>query len=101
MNKIYNNLNIENLTKTDWLNQFDKYQQKEIMLGIKSNVDVSIYAKIDFTWQQMQKIRFGLLENLDVSIYANIEYNANQMEIIRLGLKDNLDVSFYNKTYFD
>ena len=24
MNKIYNNLNIENLTKTEWFNQFNK-----------------------------------------------------------------------------
>ena len=24
MNKIYNNLNIENLTKTEWFNQFNR-----------------------------------------------------------------------------
>ena len=30
MNKIYNNLNIENLTKTDWFNQFN-YWQKTVL----------------------------------------------------------------------
>ena len=28
MNKIHNNLNIENLIKTDWFNQFDGNQKK-------------------------------------------------------------------------
>ena len=28
MNKIYNNLNIENLMKTDWFKQFNKEQKK-------------------------------------------------------------------------
>ena len=27
--KIYNNLNIKNLIKTEWFNQFDEYQQKK------------------------------------------------------------------------
>ena len=31
MNKIYNNLSIENLTKTEWFNQFNRNQQKEIL----------------------------------------------------------------------
>jgi len=30
MNKIYNNLNIENLTKTKWFNQFNRNQKNEI-----------------------------------------------------------------------
>ena len=35
MNKIYNNLNVENLVKTDWFNQFDKKQQKQILKGLE------------------------------------------------------------------
>ena len=31
MNNIYNNLTIENLTKTEWFNQFNEYQQEEIL----------------------------------------------------------------------
>ena len=37
MEKIHNNLNIENLTKTEWFNQFNKGQQKEILKGLKNN----------------------------------------------------------------
>ena len=44
-NKIYNNLNIENLVKTNWFNQFDEMQKFEIETGIRSKVDVFKYAK--------------------------------------------------------
>ena len=43
--KIYNNLNVENLVKTKWFNQFEIYQQEEILEGLKNNLDVSMYAK--------------------------------------------------------
>ena len=46
MDKIYNNLTIENLIKTDWFNQFNKEQQKQILLGLDSKVDVLVYAKL-------------------------------------------------------
>ena len=39
MKKIYNNLNIENLIKTDWFNQFYEQQQKVILLGLEQNLD--------------------------------------------------------------
>ena len=48
MNKIYNNLNIENLVKTDWINQFDVAQKYVIKEGLKKNLDVSKYAKPEF-----------------------------------------------------
>ena len=36
MNKIHNNLSIENLVKTDWLRKtFNKKQRDEIELGLK------------------------------------------------------------------
>ena len=75
MNKIYNNLNIENLTKTEWFNQFNKEQQEEITKGIQDNLDVSIYANLKYSWEQMQEIREGLIENLDVSIYTNPDFS--------------------------
>ena len=68
MNKIHNNLNIENLTKTDWFNQFNREQRKQILAGLKENLDVSIYTKKEFDEYQMFEIRVGLLANLDVSI---------------------------------
>jgi len=35
MKKAHNNLNIENLIKTDYFNQFNKKQQEEIKIGFK------------------------------------------------------------------
>ena len=67
MNKIYNNLSIENLTKTEWFNQFNRNQQYEILEGLKNNVDVSMYANPEFNWGQMQEIRLGLKANIDTS----------------------------------
>ena len=119
MNKIHNNLTIENLIKTDsfkkltvkekesllqnsqWFNQFQELQQQEILKGLKANLDISIYAKEEFDWKQMWQIRLGLKNNLDVSIYAKLEYNGDKMEQIRLGLEDNLDVSIYIKQEFN
>ena len=114
-NRIYNNLNIENLIKTDsfkqltieekevllknsqWFNQFDFCQQQLIRLGLEDNLDVSIYAKKEFDWNKMGQIRAGLIDNLDATIYAKPEYSYGQMMEIRKGLKYNLDVSIYAK----
>ena len=38
MNKIYNNLNIDNLMKTDWIKQFKSYQQKEMRDGYYKHI---------------------------------------------------------------
>ena len=40
MNKIYNNLTIENLVKTDWFNQFTSSEQEEIRKGLEANIDI-------------------------------------------------------------
>ena len=74
MNKIHNNLTIENLIKTDsfkqltveqkeellknsqWFNNFEEFQQKQILKGLKDNLDVSIYAKKEFNYLQLQEI---------------------------------------------
>ena len=52
MEKIYNNLSVENLTKTDWFKRFNVHQQYEISEGLKDNLDISIYAIPEFSWQQ-------------------------------------------------
>ena len=56
------------------------------MLGLEENLDVSIYAKSKYNFQQMDQIRFGLKNNLDVSVYAKPEYNYKQMKEIRIEL---------------
>ena len=48
MNKIYNNLNIENLTKTEWFNQFYKKQKEhrqDLLIWLNYLVE---YECIDF-----------------------------------------------------
>ena len=100
-NKIYNNLNIENLKKTEWFNQFHPNEQKQILLGLEDNLDGSIYAKTEYNNLNMRQIRLVLLHNLNVSWYAKKYLGWEEMRQIRLGLKDNLDVSIYAKTEFD
>ena len=70
MEKIYNNLSIDNLTKTKWFNQFNEKQQEQIKKGLEDNLNVSIYAKPEFESFQMRQIKSGLKRNLDVSVYA-------------------------------
>ena len=55
---------------------FDLFQSDEIELGVKSGVDVTIYAKPEFDWLQMAQIRYGLENNLDVSVYSKIKFNS-------------------------
>lgn len=40
MNKIYNNLTIDSLMKTEMFNQFNKNQQEQIRLGLEEGLDV-------------------------------------------------------------
>ena len=86
MNKIYNNLSIENLTKTEWFNLFDPHQQHEILKGVKDNLDVSVYATPVYHWTQMDQIRLGMKDNLDISKIAKKNYNWEKMERIRYNM---------------
>ena len=86
MKKIYNNLTIDNLMKTNWFNQFTSSEQEEIREGLETDIDVSIYSEKDFNSNQMWQIRLGLEDNLDVFLYAKKEFNVWQMEEIRLKL---------------
>ena len=62
MNKIYNNLNIENLSKTEWFNQFDKEQQNEVLKGLEKNLDISKYANSEMEYEGVNEIRKELLK---------------------------------------
>ena len=70
MSKIHNNLTIENLIKTDWFNQFNKEQQKQILLGLDSKVDVLVYAKLEYNSFKMLTERIKLELGVDIS-YMN------------------------------
>jgi len=49
---------------------------EEIRLGLEANLDVSIYAKSEYSWEQMKEIRIGLELDLDVSKYADEVFNS-------------------------
>ena len=83
MDKEYNNLTMDNLMRTEWINQFDEYQIRKIKQGLRSKVDISWYAKKEFNWLQMEQIRLGLIYDLDVSKYAQPEISSDKMFKIR------------------
>ena len=83
MNKIYNNLTVDNLIKTEWINQFDELQQKQIRIGLFFDLNVSKYANPRFNEYQMEEIRRGLEDDLDVSLYAKPEFSEWKMKEIR------------------
>ena len=83
MNKIYNNLTVDNLIKTDWINQFNELQQKQIRIGLFFDLNVSKYANPKFNEYQMEEIRRGLEDDLDVSLYAKPDFSDWKMKEIR------------------
>ena len=101
MNKIHNNLNIENLIRTEEFKSFIKEKKEEIIKGLENNLDISTYAKTEFNSQQMREIRWGLEAKINISVYAKSELNWEQMNKIRVGLEKGLDVSIYDKEEFN
>ena len=59
--------------------EFDSYQLEEIYLGLKDDLDVSIYAKPEYDDYQMKQIRLGLLSDIDVYIYAKPQLSYLKM----------------------
>ena len=92
------NENIKKLLRTG---KFDSKQEEQIRTGLQKGLDVSIYAKLEFSAEQMCQIKQGLEEYLDVSVYAKPEFDWSQMGEIRIGLKKELDVTIYAKPEFD
>lgn len=97
MEKIYNNLSIENLKKTEWFNQFNENQKHRIIKGLNDNLDVSIYANPKFDVYQMKLLLTALSKNLDISHCLNEKLDRIQMNQIIKGLENNVDVSIYAK----
>ena len=54
--------------------------------GLKSGVDVSIYADPKYDWTQMRVIYAGLRDGLDVSSYADPDMDPWDMTKIRKAL---------------
>lgn len=59
---------------------------REIMIGLRNGLDVSVYADSRFTQQQMRLIRRGLELGLDITGYANVSLTYDEMYEIYLSL---------------
>lgn len=94
--KLANNLQIEQLLKTDWANQFNKNQLYRIREGLDHNLDVSIYAKPTLAAEHMREIVKGLKQGFDMTKYASGDYSEDQISQIIFGLVEGLDVSEYD-----
>lgn len=94
--KEFNEL-LENLNCKIDLDKFNDYQLEEIKLGLKQNLDVSIYASPNFSAVQMSIIRESLEKGLDLKQYINYKFYIGQMRLIIEGLEAGLDVSIYAK----
>lgn len=77
--------------------EFDYWQIREIVKGLLSEVDVSIYASTKFKSEQMVQIRLGLEAGINVNVYARPEFRYDKMQ----KLKDILLDRKNPKTYFD
>ena len=52
---------------TDESEQLNELQSQEILLGLESGVDVSLYADPRYTFRQMEQIRIRLEKGVDPS----------------------------------
>ena len=77
--KVLNNLTIDNLIKTEWFKQFDRNQQEEILLGIKSKVDIFSYAKPENSSLKMQIKRLQLELGIDKDLERLISAQTKLM----------------------
>lgn len=77
--------------------EFDYWQIREIVKGLLSEVDVSIYANTKFKSEQMCQIRLGLEAGVNVNVYARPEFRYDKMQ----KLKDILLDKKNPKTSFD
>ena len=101
MNKIYNNLSIDNLLETALYKDFNLSQKDEIRKGLEKGLDVSVYAKVNLDSFEMGHIRNLLEEGLtEIANYVDLLKASWQFSIVAEDLRNNIDVSGYLKKEF-
>lgn len=63
--------------------EFDYWQIREIVKGLLSEVDVSIYSSTKFKSEQMCQIRLGLEAGVNVNVYARPEFRYDKMQKLK------------------
>lgn len=75
---------VEELTKQG----LDHEQIKQVLEGLANGIDPVIYAKKQFSANQMSEMRLGLQHGIDASLYADENYSVEQMYEFRLILEE-------------
>ena len=79
--RLINQLSIEHLLNTNWEDQFDVHQLREIYNGYRHGVDVLVYATPRYRGEVMQNLKLILLEkpeniNKAIEIANNDEFKS-------------------------
>lgn len=125
--KLTTTLKANHLARTDWLDQFNKQQQNYLRKCVEQGIDISPFAKPEYSQLKMKFLceamhepydssnlfRFahldlGLLKALrrmcmagvDNLKYYSDEYTYDKLEEIKLGLVRKVDVSVYDDPTF-
>lgn len=120
-------LNANHLIHTDWFDQFNKQQQNYLRKCVEQDIDISLFAKPEYSQQKMKflcevlqenfdssnlfryaHLDLGLLKALrhmciagveDLKYYSN-EYTHDKLEEIKIGLVRKVDVTIYDDPKF-
>lgn len=79
--------------KYDWL------QQKEIELGKRQGLDVSIYDSPDIPYETMRQLRKGLEEGINLKNYIHLP--AGVIGQVRIATRQKIDISTYVAQGYD
>lgn len=88
-----NKVNVINKAKE--LTEGRNYGKNEIaivMIALKENLDASQLLKVD-TFAKMKEVLEGLRANIDVTLFATDRYTSGKMQLIRNALTDNIEVA--------
>lgn len=88
-----NKVNVINKAKA--LTEGRNYGKNEIaivMIALKENLDASQLLKVD-TFAKMKEVLEGLRANIDVTLFATDRYTSGKMQLIRNALTDNIEVA--------
>lgn len=125
--KLTTSLQANHLVRTDWLDQFNKQQQNYLRKCVEQGIDISPFAKPEYSQMKMKFLCEALQENYDSSNlfrfahldlgllkalrrmcmagvdnlkYYSDEYTYDKLEEIKLGLVRKVDVSVYDDPAF-
>ena len=83
------------INKAKELTEGRNYGKNEIaivMIALKENLDASQLLKVD-TFAKMKEVLEGLRANIDVALFATDRYTSGKMRLIRNALTDNVEVA--------